>query len=130
MTLESKPPETDPLAQLDAELDDSRICECPCDEFKQPHRKGPCTRPATHYVEAHCFGWCQHPKMKANPDITADGDRCSYLCTECYEDGIALAQVQIAKLPARAVCPPPPAGFGCGRPIATLDDYVPVRRPL
>ncbi|GAS94393.1 uncharacterized protein RMCC_1359 [Mycolicibacterium canariasense] len=130
MTLESKPPEVDPLSQLDAELDAAQLCECPCDRFPTPHGKAHCTRQATFYVEVHAFGLCRHPNSIADPNVTADGDKCAYLCADCFEAGIALAQLQMSKLPPRAVCPPLPAGFGCGRPMAVLDDYVPVRRPL
>lgn len=130
MKLESRPPETDPLAQLDAELEARRICECHCHRYRNPHGAAPCTKPATHYVEAHIFGLCQHPTVKADPNVTPDGDRAAYLCDNCLQAAIAHAQSELAKLPDRTVCPPQPAGLGCGRPIATLDDYVPVRRPL
>lgn len=130
--LETRPPETDPLAQLDAELDAERRCECHCQNYVRPHGKARCTKPATYYVEAHIFGLCRHPEALADPNVTDDGDRCAYLCENCYQAAIAHAQAELAKLPKgiRVVCPPAPARMGCGRPIATLDDYVPVRRPL
>lgn len=128
--LESRPSETDPLAQLDAELDAERRCECRCHQYPHPHGNAACTKLATHYVEAHVFGLCKHPRIVADPNVTADGDRAAYLCDDCLQAAIAHAQTQLAKLPQHAVCPPPPAGFGCTRPISTIDDYVPVRRPL
>lgn len=130
MKLESRPPETDPLAQLDAELDAERICECACDMRPNPHGKKPCQKQATHYVEVHLFAVCRHPSSLAHPDVNADGDRCQYLCENCLQANLANAQLMLSKLPPRAVCPPPPAGCGCGRPAATIEDVVPVRRPL
>lgn len=128
--LESRPPETDPLAQLDAELDAEQRCECACDQFERPHGKKPCTNLATHYIEVHLFGLCKHPALKANPDVNDDGDRCQYICDDCLHAGLALAQIQLNRLPDRAVCPQTPMHPGCGRPMTTIDDYVPVRRPL
>ncbi|MCV7230697.1 hypothetical protein [Mycolicibacterium komossense] len=126
----SKPPETDPLVELDAELDDTIICECTCSAFPDRHGPARCGQRATHYVEVHRFASCQHPTVIADPNVTSEGDLCAYLCSDCFDSGIALAQAQMSRLPDNACCPPLPSAYGCGRPMTTLDDYIPVRRTL
>ena len=123
--------DADVLRALDNELDFRQICECRCSVFADRHSTAEkCGKPATYYLEVHVFSRCQSAESKADPDVNDDGDRCIYMCRDCMESGIALAQAQLSRLPARAQCPPWPAAQGCGRPMATLDDYVPVRRPL
>lgn len=118
------------LAALDKELDAHRICECACAEFPDRHGPPQCVNVATFYVEVHVWGLCQSPAAKADPNITLDGDKACYLCRECLDSALAFAQARLAKLPPHACCPQWPAAQGCGRPMTTLDDYIPARRPL
>ena len=118
------------LADLDKSLDDELRCECRCATFPDRHGPNYCPHPAAFYVEVHVFGQCRSSASQSDPNVTADGDKAAYLCRECLDSAIALAQAQLGRLPPHACCPAPPAAAGCGRPIANLDDYLPVRRPL
>lgn len=122
--------DADALRALDRELDDELRCECACATFPDRHGPARCTRPAAFYVEVHMFAKCQHPQVKADPNVTADGDKACYLCRDCLESAVGVAQAQMSRLPARAVCPQWPAAAGCGRPMTEITDYIPVRRLL
>lgn len=126
----------DVLNQLDDELEADRICECRCASFPDQHGPARCLKPATYYVEVHLFAKCRTAESLADPNVSDDGDKACYLCEDCKTSAEAFAQIQMAnmiqKLPvgAIALCPAPPVAMGCGRPMTTLDDYIPVRRAL
>jgi hypothetical protein len=119
------------LGALDDELDGAVCCECQCDTFPDKHGPARCQRPAAWYVEVHVFGGCRHPRHAKDPGINRRGDRGCVLCRDCLDNALAYVQSRLALLLSPgAVCPTWPQGYGCGKRMATLADYVPVRRPL
>lgn len=117
-------------AQTRDELDQPPRCECECDRALKSHGPRRCHQSATVYVELHDFARCELPSRRELPNRTASGDIAVLLCDRCLKKAEAGAKMLIRRMPRRAVCPQLPSARGCGRPMATVEDFIPVRRPL
>ena len=122
-------PDTDTLRDLDRELDAAIECDCRCDRTMDRHGDGKCLRVATHYVELHDLGVCDDPRRRKLPSVTPEGFRASFLCDGCLKACERNVNDVIVRTRGRAMCAPPPVGFGCGRPMTQIS-FIPVRKVL